>query len=732
MKFHSIRIQHKLIFAFLILVVLSSCGGVLSYYLLRSIRDYQNAKNDVARLSTLIVEAGKAEKAFIVYDQKDPEFYQTSSSTNLRLFEQHLNEALNLVYKLEKHQVIQHTQSGTQLIKIEEELTLYSILFKRLTQYSARRGFKDWGYIGDMRTYVHAMEDEVKSPEEAVFALSLRRHEKDFLLRKDQKYIAKIENTAQQFVAYLDSLEASYATPRYKAEITAAIEQYLSHFNKIVSIAHVIGITRNEGIMGDLARSNQRMEPMIAHLYASIDSASNARYSQSVYVLIASTIFLICAALLMSYWLTRVLSRPVVQLDKVVNAVLEGADHTDAGLHDHGRKDEIGSLIRHFKVMLNQMRTNIKLANDKNAALEQAAVADGQRRWTAEGLARFADVMKANDKNLGQLANEIIEGLVKYTNCNQGGLFILDTTEANAPVMRLEGCYAYNRRKKTGAEIMKGEGLVGRCWLERDRLLLTDVPDDYINITSGLGRANPKCILIVPVVSDHQVEAIIELASFKVVTAHEIDFVERLAERLAGVIASVKMQQTTATLLTETRQMAKELQANEEEMRQNMEALEATQEELTRTNADMSKNLDQYKRRLNFSNNIIGRFYKGMIIANRQQEIRYANPYVLRKLGYDEAALVGSSLKKVFKGNIEAMVSQIVNDPNFLLHGFTQQREERLVAANGQSFKVFLLMTTMVENGNEYRVLLFNKVGDSELKKILRGVNYGQLVASKM
>ena len=121
-----------------------------------------------------------------------------------------------------------------------------------------------------------------------------------------------------------------------------------------------------------------------------------------------------------------------------------------------------------------------------------------------------------------------------------------------------------------------------------------------------------------------------------------------------------------------------------------------------------------------------------MIIANRQQEIRYANPYVLRKLGYDEAALVGSSLKKVFKGNIEAMVSQIVNDPNFILHGFTEQREERLVAANGQSFKVFLLMTTMVENGNEYRVLLFNKVGDSELKKILRGVNYGQLVASKM
>lgn len=104
------------------------------------------------------------------------------------------------------------------------------------------------------------------------------------------------------------------------------------------------------------------------------------------------------------------------------------------------------------------------------------------------------------------------------------------------------------------------------------------MPQNYINITSGLGGAKPGSILIVPLISEEKVEGVIELASFKEYESHQIRFVEDLALRLAAVIEGLHMQDKIARLLEETKLMAEEKQAQEEEMRQQMEELQATQE----------------------------------------------------------------------------------------------------------------------------------------------------------
>ena len=132
---------------------------------------------------------------------------------------------------------------------------------------------------------------------------------------------------------------------------------------------------------------------------------------------------------------------------------------------------------------------------------------------------------------------------------------------------------------------MVGEGLAGQCYLEKATLLLTDVPANYVRITSGLGQAPPTCVLILPLLVNNAVEGVFELASFRVFAPHEIDFLEKLCEGLAG---AVRNQRANArTLLEAAQQQTEALHANEEELRQNLEELTATQEHQRRLQEEL-------------------------------------------------------------------------------------------------------------------------------------------------
>jgi HAMP domain-containing protein len=220
-----------------------------------------------------------------------------------------------------------------------------------------------------------------------------------------------------------------------------------------------------------------------------------------------------------------------------------------------------------------------------NENLRKAAEADRKRNWASEGLAKFSDVVHANTE-LPLLSAQLISGLVKYLQANQGGLFVVSETDRQAPHLELLACYAYNRKKYVNKQIAVGEGLLGQAYLEKDTIYLTDIPAGYLQITSGLGEANPACLLIVPLKTQDSVEGVLEIASFREFEDHEIAFVEKLAESIAAAIASVRINERTQNLLQEARQQAEELRSQEEEMRQNMEELVATQEEMKRKEAE--------------------------------------------------------------------------------------------------------------------------------------------------
>lgn len=245
-----------------------------------------------------------------------------------------------------------------------------------------------------------------------------------------------------------------------------------------------------------------------------------------------------------------------------------------------------GSYQSDFKPLSEHDVLGNALINMRNN-LSKVAEDDKKRNWATEGLAKFGEILRTNNNDLMKLADEIIANLVKYLKANQGALYIIDDVDQGTEAtMSMKACYAWDKKKFLNHQIYKGEGLAGQAWQEGDIVYLTEVPQSYIKITSGLGDANPTSVLIVPLKVNDQIFGVVEIASFSLFQENELEFVQKLAESIASTISSVKINARTQRLLEESQEMTEQMRAQEEEMRQNMEELQATQEEMQRSQSE--------------------------------------------------------------------------------------------------------------------------------------------------
>ncbi len=221
------------------------------------------------------------------------------------------------------------------------------------------------------------------------------------------------------------------------------------------------------------------------------------------------------------------------------------------------------------------------------AELKISKAKEDEERFIVNGVNQLTDLLRRKGNNYEELATEAIIFIVKHLEANQGAFFIAEDGEDGDEVLRLQGCYAYDRLKFADKVISIGEGLVGQSFLEKDSIYITDVPKEYIQITSGLGESLPKNVLIVPVKNENGIFGVIEIAAFEELKEYKQTFVNRVAENLAGAIQTLKVNLRTQLLLEESKKKSvemesqtEELRAQEEEMRQNMEEMEATQEQM--------------------------------------------------------------------------------------------------------------------------------------------------------
>jgi len=228
--------------------------------------------------------------------------------------------------------------------------------------------------------------------------------------------------------------------------------------------------------------------------------------------------------------------------------------------------------------------------------LKHNAEEEQRRSWSNTGLAKIGEILRDTTQST-VLYDSIIKFLVKYTGSNQGGLFILNDADTQHHHLELVAYYAFERKKYLQKKVDIGEGLVGQSFLEGEAIHLTEVPEEFALITSGLGGDKPTSVLVMPLKVNETIVGVLELASFKTYPEHAIALVQKFAESIASTISAVKVNDTTRMLLAQTQEQAEEMRAQEEEMRQNMEELSATQEQMMRQMKETEELKEQLRQR---------------------------------------------------------------------------------------------------------------------------------------
>lgn len=268
------------------------------------------------------------------------------------------------------------------------------------------------------------------------------------------------------------------------------------------------------------------------------------------------------------------------------NSILQFVEGLSAGkldvkINSDDKDDElISSLVQLQKSLKQNQKEDAKRRDEEQ-----------QRTWVTRGVAEFGEILRRNNDNMQELSYNIIRYLVDYVNLTQAGFFLLHTGDEKGDngkkFFELTSFIAYDRRKYADKTIEWGEGLVGRCALEQRTIYMTELPENYVTVTSGLGEGDPSALILVPLKSNDVVYGVIEMAMLQPLLKHEIEFLEKTAESIAMTISTVKTNMQTQILLQETQQQAARMREQEEVSQQHLEEMRATQELNSRNEIEM-------------------------------------------------------------------------------------------------------------------------------------------------
>ncbi len=287
--------------------------------------------------------------------------------------------------------------------------------------------------------------------------------------------------------------------------------------------------------------------------------------------------------------LAQNLTTQVRSISEVASAVTKG------DLTRTIRVDAKGELEA-LKDTINQMIANLKGTTLRNH----------EQDWLKSNLAKFAQMLQGQrDRNA--VANKVLSELADLVNARFGAFYILEQAEASdeAKLILIAG-YAQKGNMVKNQEFSLNEGLVGQCASDKEQIRLSNVPGDYLKISSGIGNAPPIDLVILPVLFENNVKAVIELASFENFSDTHIDFLDQLTESIAIVLNNIETNTRTEELLSQSQSLAGELSAQQEELRRANDELH-----------DKGRSLEEKAEQLTLTSK-----YKSEFLANMSHELR--------------------------------------------------------------------------------------------------------------
>ncbi|MEE4357161.1 MAG: response regulator [Desulfococcaceae bacterium] len=214
-----------------------------------------------------------------------------------------------------------------------------------------------------------------------------------------------------------------------------------------------------------------------------------------------------------------------------------------------------------------------------------------ERHWLQSGESNLNHLIRG-EQDIDSLGKIIIDFLCKYLNVYAGALYLYDEKTEK---LRLRSAYAYKKRKDLSSEFAPGEGLVGQAALEKESILICNVPDDYIHISSALGSAKPRNIIVAPFLFDDEIMGVIELGAFHDFTPLEREFLDNIVRHIGVVINTALSRTRMENLLFRTQTQAEELQVQQEELRQANAELEEQTRALRVSESDLQEQQEELR-----------------------------------------------------------------------------------------------------------------------------------------
>ena len=370
-------------------------------------------------------------------------------------------------------------------------------------------------------------------------------------------------------------------------------------------------------------------------------------------------IITVLLVLIFAVFVTRSIVNPFIELKQNLGSIAKG--ELPAKL-DIRSRDEIGEInesmgivIDSFKEVVSQAsviaggnyRVDIALRSDKDelgialqnmtASLRTAKEENKRNDWLKTGKSKLEDHLRG-DRTIDELCKKIITFIANYLNVQVGTLYVND----GDGTFKLKASYAYKTRKNLSNEFKTGEGLIGQTALEKQSIILTNVPDDYITVASGLGEKKPKNILVIPFIYNEIVTGVLEIGSFDEFPDSHLTFLEEVSNGIAIAINSAQARVRLQEALEKTQRQAEDLESQQEELKaaneeleeqtqllkESEERLKVQQEELQVTNEELEEktgSLERQKHEVEQTNRDLDKAKRE--IEERAEELDIASKY---------------------------------------------------------------------------------------------------------
>ncbi|WP_036168107.1 HAMP domain-containing protein [Massilia sp. 9096] len=306
--------------------------------------------------------------------------------------------------------------------------------------------------------------------------------------------------------------------------------------------------------------------------------------------------------------LTENVNQLAANLTNQMRAIGEVATAVTRGDLSRSIQVEARGEVSYLKDNINEMIRNLRETTQKNA----------QQDWLKTNLARFTRLLQGQ-RDLEAVTKLILSELAPLVSVHHGVFYMMDAEGADSR-LRMIASYGYRSSRKLPTSFLPGEGLVGQCALEKTRVWLTDVPRDYIAVSSGLGAAPPNNIVVLPILFEQQVKAVIEIASLDRFTETHLSFLDQLMESIGVVLNTIEANSRTESLLTQSQSLAQELQQTNQELAEKARLLSEQNIEVERKNREVEQAklaLEEKATQLALSSK-----YKSEFLANMSHELR--------------------------------------------------------------------------------------------------------------